>query len=201
MLNKFLLILAFFTMPIMAVAENSSNVIEKVLSSLEALNPYKVNIEVVYEGVSMPGYYEVDQSKYYISIDQQELYGDASTKFEVYKSRKEVIIDTVKPDFDGNLLNNPATAFSAIKDHYKSTIISDTEDIIIVDLKPIIDNGNMQESIELYISKSDMLPQSVVYRYGDEEVEIKILDIAHLTSTITLFNKSNYSDFEVIDFR
>ncbi len=117
-------------------------IVEEVLAALNALNPYRAYIEVSYEGGSVPGFYEVDGSEYYISVDRQELYGDKGSKCEVFNSRKEVVIDLVSADYNGNILNNPATAFDSILKYYKATIISENQDVVILDLKQNIDGAN-----------------------------------------------------------
>lgn len=183
-------------------ADNKADVIFKEsMTQIESLNPYKANIKVSYANNSILGFYEVDNNRYYISIDQQELYGDAKTKYEVFNNRKEIIIDSVAPSYNGNLLSNPATAFTSIRDHYSATIIADNQNSTTVNLKPIIGGEESTETIELVLSKSTKLPTRITYKFDDEAVVIDIMDISKISSTITPYDSSKYSDYEVIDFR
>ncbi|MFI3316302.1 MAG: hypothetical protein SNF93_01820 [Rikenellaceae bacterium] len=183
-------------------ADNKADeIFKESMTQIESLNPYKANIKVSYANNSILGFYEVDNNRYYISIDQQELYGDAKTKYEVFNNRKEIIIDSVAPSYNGNLLSNPATAFTSIRDHYSATIIADNESCTTVNLKLIIGGEESTETIELVLSKLTKLPTRITYKFDDEAVVIDIIDISKINSTITSYDSSKYSDYEVIDFR
>lgn len=185
-----------------AYASGSANAILKsVLANLEAKNPYKVEIEVNYGNNNLIGFYEVDSDAYYISIDEQELYGDTNVKYEVFNSRKEVVIDTVKPDLNGNLLNNPSTAFTSIRDHYSAEIIAENDYYTTLELKPKNDDEGSIETIELSVSNATKLPIEILYKFGGEKVVIKVVEITNLPSTITLYDSGKYVDYEIIDFR
>ncbi|MFI3264607.1 MAG: hypothetical protein SNG38_01235 [Rikenellaceae bacterium] len=193
---------AVFSFGNIAYAENSADsILKEVLSNIEERNPYKVEIEVSYADNNLVGFYEVEDDKYYISIDKQELYGDANVKYEVFNSRKEVVIDRVKSDNNGNILNNPATAFSVIRDHYSATILSENEYYTVIELKPNLGDENSVETIELAVSNDEKLPIEIIYRFGDDMVRIKVVQITPLQSTITSYSPDKYVDYEVIDFR
>ncbi len=179
----------------------ADRLVKEVLSKIESYNPYRAEIDVNYAGSSILGFYEVDKAKYYIAIDNQELYGDSSVKYEIFNSRKEVVIDSVTPDFNGNILSNPATAFSSIRDHFSAMILSKDEAYSIIELKPIKGDSDNIESIEMRVSHATMLPEEVIYKFGDEMVSIKVLKLQRLTSSITSYSVEKYSDYEVIDFR
>lgn len=202
MINKiYATVLLTLCFPLLTYAVEPSMIINNVLNALKEYNPYKVIIEVSYENNSTHGFYEVDGSSYYISVDQQELYGDETVKYEVFNGRKEVVIDNVSPIYTGNLLSNPATAFSSIGDHYTPSLIASNKSVTVIELKPNIDNDNSQESIELSVSNETMLPTLIIYKFGDQSVIINIIDIAKLNSTITSYDRGKYADYEIIDFR
>ncbi|MFR9533439.1 MAG: hypothetical protein SNG49_01220 [Rikenellaceae bacterium] len=195
------LFLALFSF-VGAYANGAANaILKEVLANIEAQNPYRVKIEVSYANSSMIGFYEVDHDAYYISIDQQELYGDTNVKYEVFNSRKEVIIDTVRPDNNGNLLNNPATAFSSIRDHYSAEIITENSYFTTLELKPNSGDDSSIETIELSVSNATKLPIEILYKFGGEQVVIKVVEITQLSSSITLYDSDKYADYEIIDFR
>ncbi len=183
-----------------ASAQNKET-LKELQSTLDKMNPYGVKVNISYENTSLSGNYEVDKDKYHIKIDEQELYGDSSTKYEVFNNRKEVVIDHVSDNQDGNILNNPATVFSTILRDYTSTAILDNEFETTLELKPASNGDESTESIILTISKSSQLPKQITYKYGDDRIVIDILNIETLTSPITLYDSSKYIDYEVIDFR
>lgn len=184
-----------------AGAAEPNSMIGNVIDKLDRMSPYRVQFEVEYGRNRICGLYEVAGEDYYISIEEQELFGDSKVKYEVFNSRKEVLIDTVSPDFDGNLLSNPAVAFSSIRDHYTSKQLSNDGVTATFELTPSVPSVNSIETIELTINNSTILPEYIVYNFGGEKVVIKVVSIEKLTSTITSYSSSNYSDYEVIDFR
>ncbi|MFR9503126.1 MAG: hypothetical protein SNH73_01585 [Rikenellaceae bacterium] len=196
-----LIILSIFSLQQLQAQDHADQIVVDMLDMVESYNPYKVDIEVMYENTSISGYYEVDDMNYYIAIDQQELYGNQSVKYEVFNGRKEVIIDSVSVGYDGNILNNPATAFASIRDYYSSSIISENDKTFLVSLSPRDNVDNPSDTIELIIEKSTMLPSKIIYKFGGTEVSIKIVNIENIPSSITLYNSDKYVDYEIIDFR
>ncbi len=201
MRHIFLILSALFLFNGAHANNSASDILKEVLANIENRNPYKVEIEVVYSGDSVLGFYEVDKSDYYISVDHQELYGNASVKYEVFNSRKEVVIDSVTPDYNGNILSNPATAFSAIRDYFSAELLLDYNGVMILELKPIEASDDTVELIQLAISAKSMLPVEIVYKFDNDMVSIKILSFEQLTSSINLYNPVKYADYEIIDFR
>ncbi len=196
------LILLLTTFELSLASPVANALLGELKSSLEQLNPYGVKVNIKYGGVSMIGYYEVDGDSYYIRVDEQELYGDSKVKYEVFNSRKEVVIDSVVEDNSGNILNNPATVFSTIISSYSSNVISDNQTTTTLELKPIAGVGDESiESINLTISKATKLPVEIIYRYGDDTIVIGIDSIEKLTSPITSYSRSKYADYKTIDFR
>ncbi|MFR9523140.1 MAG: hypothetical protein SNH94_01035 [Rikenellaceae bacterium] len=184
-----------------ASAAEPNSIIGDVIDKLDRMSPYRVQFEVEYGKNRIGGLYEVADENYYISIDEQELFGDSKVKYEVFNSRKEVLIDAVSPDYDGNLLSNPAVAFSSIRDHYTSKQLSDDGVAATFELTPSAPSVNPIETIELTINSSTILPERIVYNLGGEKVVVKVVSIEKLTSSITSYNIGNYLDYEVIDFR
>ncbi len=184
-----------------AAADDSAKMISELNRALSQYEPYRIEFDVIFGGEAMSGFYEVDGGEYYISLDNQELYGDEAVKCEVYNSRKEIVIDLVAPDQNGNILTNPATAFTSIRDNYDSRISDEHSEQgrAVVELLP--KGGNSDESITLELSTQTMLPEVVNYKFGSESIEIRVRKISKLTSTITQYNEDNYLDYEIIDFR
>ncbi len=199
---RYILLMFSLLASLSGVSANSKAeiVVDEAISAIKSYNPYRVDIRVSYSGDSISGFYEVDGANYYISIEEQELYGDSKVKYEVFNARKEVVIDAVSSVADGNILNNPATAFTTIKDHYSASILSENNEFTIVELKPNV-GGDTVETIELKLSNTTKLPSEIIYKMGDDKVVITINKISRLTSPISLYNSTKYADYEIIDFR
>ncbi|MFR9495667.1 MAG: hypothetical protein SNG81_04750 [Rikenellaceae bacterium] len=196
---RYIFIILFSTLAFnSAKGQGSADVIiRNVYNELEKMNPYQAKIEVVYDNDSIWGSYQVDDDNYYISIEEQELYGDSTEKYEVFNSRKEVVIDKVTQEYDGNILSNPATAFSSILNYYSASIISDNNGVTTLELKQDVDS----EVIKLEVYNNAWFPKSILYISGEDEVVVNIFSIKRMTSTIKSYDNSNYADYEVIDFR
>ncbi|MFI3323297.1 MAG: hypothetical protein SNI45_04660 [Rikenellaceae bacterium] len=201
-MRRFFTIICFLLAVQFVYAQGDAyDLLSRVLNKIESYNPYEVKIEVSYENSIISGYYQVDGERYFISIDQQELYGDADIKYEIFNGRKEVIIDSVTPDDSGNLLSNPAMAFRSILEHYDASLELDNQEVTLLELKQSGGWDDASEIIDLYVDKSTMLPAMVIYKFGDENITITIKSISKLTSTITLYDSEKYADYEIIDFR
>ncbi len=192
--------LLMFSQSYASASVSADEVIKEVILNIEKQEQYKVKIEVILGNDSLLGYYEVANDTYYLNIEGQELFGASGVKYEVYKDRKEVVIDSVSPDVNGNILANPAAAFSSIAKDFKATVLSNKEGVTTIYLEPI---GEVKESIDsatLDVDNSTMLPTSLRYEIEGEVIEIKIVSIEPVAS-IREYEPSAYAEYEIIDFR
>ncbi len=202
-MNRFIIvILALLCVIQSAVASTpAEDLLSRVISNIKSYNPYEVKVDIDYRVGSISGSYQVDGDKYYISVDGQELYGDSTTKYEIYNDRQEVVIDQVSAVNSGNILDNPATAFDAILDTFIPSILSSTEGVTTIYLKPTAGEKAMVDCILLKVDATTNSPKEIEYIFNDESVTITILSIERLKSSITLYDSSKYADYEIIDFR
>ena len=179
---------------------SADKIIKDVILNIEKQEQYKVKIEVIIGSDSLLGFYEVSNDMYYLNIGNQELFGAHGVRYEVYNDRKEVVIDSVSPDVNGNILSNPAEAFSSMANDFDATVLSETEAVTTIFLNPIGDVKDSIDSATLEVDNSTMLPTSLRYKIEGEEIEIKIVSIEP-TKSINVYQPSKYSQYEIIDFR
>ncbi len=196
-----LLIALVLSINISSASNNADAILKEVISRIEAYEAYRVDLQISMGDYSLLGYYEVDNQDYYLIIDKQEMYGDATSRYEIYNERKEVVIDSAQSDSSGNMLANPAMVFSSILNDYTAHLLSDDSESILLTLKPKGATDDSIESITLHISKKSMQPTMLEYNMQGEIVMIAISNIAPLSSTIKRYSASQYSDYEIIDFR
>ncbi len=197
----FIFLIALLPTGSIVAANPAENILEQIHLGLEKLGSYRAVIEVLYGNSAIEGEYQVEGDNFYIKIGTQEMYGDSQMQYEVINDRREIIIDNVSKEFDGNILSNPATVFASIADHFTAEVIAEDNDVVIVELRQDSAEGSSSDSIELSIWKSAGLPKSILYKYDNDQIRITIESIDILTSPITSYNSDNYTDYEVIDFR
>ncbi len=196
-----ILIILIASIKIVIASTQGDAILNSVLDKIEEYGAYRVDLKISMGDYALLGYYEIDNQDYYLTIDNQELYGDAKTKYEVYNDRKEVVIDSVGQETTNDILSNPANIFSSIRGNYSADILSSNEQFTILYLKPNVASEESIESIKLHIDMHSMQPKELEYIMQGESIIIEIGDISELTSSIKRYNTSQYSGYEIIDFR
>ncbi len=152
-------------------AEAANPELEKLARKVASIPSYEVAFTI--ENVS--GKYLVKGDSYYIHVPDAEVYGDGTTRYEVSRENREVVIDATDLT-SRNLLTNPTRAFEYIS--------ADYSDKVIVEIDP---SG---------------LPREVIYKMEDgEHVTIRIHSFVPYNGTIPAFEKDKFSGYEIIDFR
>ncbi len=196
-----LLIALVLSINIYATDSKAEALLSQVISRIEAYDAYRVDLQISMGDYNLFGYYEVDNQDYYLVIDQQEMYGDATSRYEVYNERKEVVIDSAQSDAGGNMLANPAMVFNSIKSDYTASLLFDDAQKFSLSLVPKDSADDSIESITLYINKESGQPTMLEYNIQGEVIIIAITKIAPISSTIKRYSASQYSEYEIIDFR
>ncbi len=182
------------------VSEAAANERVKQLSqAVKALGAYEVRFDVAVGDYSASGSYTVSGVRYALTLGNIEAYGDAENRYEVDKSRKEVVIDKV----DGashNVLNNPTSAFDFIADEYLAETLSQSRDVVVLRLTPRR-KDEQNGVIEITLNAVNNLPKKILYYPSGESIEVAISHIAKTEEAPAVFNPDKFKDFEIIDFR
>ena len=187
--------------------EKSAALLERISAAFKSYGNYEVQFTVSADGMDdMSGYYLVSGDKYRISIPGGEHLSDGTVRYEISHDNKEVIIDNADLG-SSNLFTNPSRAFEFAGDQFESRWLrSETISGIecdVVSLLPLSRAyGNM--AVTLYVDSASGLPTAVIYDYDGQTISIAITGIKRLDSADPLafvFNRADYADYEVIDFR
>ncbi len=201
MKRVFLFIAIFVSHIAMGQTTDASEVLSQLIKKLKSYEHYSANVSVEVGTSTIEGYYEVDGEDYYVRIGEQELYGADGVKYEVYGDREEVIIDNIS-DKANNILDNPSKAFDFAELGFDSEYLDQSSDKqVVIRLIANVQNDMPIDHIDVTINKSTLLPSRLEYIFDTDTFVVNINDITKSTSPMKVYNQTNYSDFEVIDFR
>ena len=164
--------------------------------SLAALGDYRVAFTVTMGDMVTEGNYAVSGNDFYITLYGAEYYVADGVKYEINSERKEIVVDTAQ-SLGGDLLSNPAQAFSILaRDFEQNEVTIDSRRAVRLSER----NGGAGD-ILVVADKNGTLPQMIVYIYGEERMTIVLDSIESLAAGIPRFDRSKYADLEVIDMR
>lgn len=164
--------------------------------SLAALGDYRVAFTVTMGDMVTEGNYAVSGNDFYITLYGAEYYVADGVKYEINSERKEIVVDSAQ-SLGGDLLSNPAQAFSILARDFEQREVSiDSRRAVRLSER----NGGAGDML-VVADKNGTLPQMIVYIYGEERMTIVLDSIESLAAGIPRFDRSKYADFEVIDMR
>lgn len=173
--------------------------VAQLSQAVTALGSYAVRFTVTVGEYKASGSYAVGGERYLLTLGNIEVYGTTQLRYEVDKSRKEIVIDKVDSS-SHNVLSNPLSAFDFIGDDYSAEILSQNAECSTLRLTPR-QRSEQGGVMEIAIDSRSSLPKSIIYLLSGESIRV---DIDHITSVATSpakFDESKYQDFEIIDFR
>ena len=97
-----------------------------------------------------------------------------------------------------NILSNPAHAFELVGSLYRPVLLSEEGGKAQLSLQS---EQDLKTTIRLVVNTATNLPSEIVYAVDGLELAIRIIAITPLKSPFPVFDKAQYADFELIDFR
>ncbi len=200
--NYVALLLACLTMSSAVADTRSTQIIERMGATIKGWKNYAVEFRLE-ASQQVEGRYVVGGERYYLQVEQTEVYCDGRTRWEVNNAYREVTIDRVDPK-DKSILSNPTQVFDfpdAAFSHTFGGIERGGEAIVLTPKN----SGNIQQ-IKLLVDPASGLPKAVEYRLdqASEPIRIEVVSIgpeANLPASRFIFDKAKYPGFEIIDFR
>ena len=191
--------------------ERSSALLNRLSSRIEGYGNYRVEFTVYIPGLQpqqIEGYYLVNGDKYYISVEDSEVYCDGKVKYEVNRADREVTIDAVNPA-ERNILSNPTRAFEFLDGSFTHSVQGEVSvgekrcDRIL--LSPVDKTLGLSQ-VTLDVDRETGLPVRLSYRLEGASAPIsigidRIVPHAAADPASFVFNRSKYKGFEMIDFR
>lgn len=196
-----LVILLFATMSVVAqdtaAKSRADYLVSRLSEKMHSMPSYRVEFEVQAGDDTISGEYSVAGYIYHIAVADMEVYGDDKVRYEIDKSKREIVVD--RSDIEShNLLSNPTRAFSFVGSDYQAELLSEDGRQAEIRLTP--KDTTQSEGIAIAISLSDYNPLRILYDVEGDCVAISILTLKSDREPAR-YDSSRYKDYEVIDFR
>ena len=178
--------------------EQVGQLLERVAQYVKRLGAYSAYFKVVAGDYSTRGRYDVSGDRYYIVLDQAEVYSDGHVRYEVNGERKEINVDEVDIS-SHNILDNPTRCFDFVGSDYVADIQRREAGRITIHLRSA--DSSVGGDIYLTIDSSSARPIRLEYHLYDDIIEVDILSLAALKGSVKTFAERAYSGYDMIDFR
>lgn len=179
--------------------ERSTELLRRLQQQVERLAGYHIRFTVQVEGREIAGDCQVRGESCYLRLGEAELYADATTRYEVDPTKREVVIDSIDPT-SHNLLQNPTRAFLSLAEDFQHETRSEAAGFATLRLTPASRSVGVS-TLELILDTKSALPCSLRYDADGEQLLIVISTFEPSNSPLQRFDAASYPDYELIDFR
>lgn len=182
--------------------DDAKALIGKLSEQMRSMENYEVSFTVVSGEQKVKGYYAVSGEKYYISIDDAEVFCDGGARYEVNPANKEVTIDAVDTK-SHNILTNPTRAFDFVDGDFNFEMVATNATSTTIKLTP--KENNALGIIFVDMQREPVKPTALAYEYDGQTIKIEINSLDEMTGMVDIsmftFDKNNYRGYEIVDFR
>ncbi len=182
--------------------DDAKALIGKLSEQMRSMENYEVSFTVVSGEQKVKGYYAVSGEKYYISIDDAEVFCDGGARYEVNPANKEVTVDAVDTK-SHNILTNPTRAFDFVDGDFNFEMVATNATSTTIKLTP--KENNALGIIFVDMQREPVKPTALAYEYDGQTIKIEINSLDEMTGMVDIsmftFDKNNYRDYEIVDFR
>lgn len=182
--------------------DDAKALIGKLSEQMRSMENYEVSFTVVSGEQKIKGYYAVSGEKYYISIDDAEVFCDGGARYEVNPANKEVTVDAVDTK-SHNILTNPTRAFDFVDGDFNFEMVATNATSTTIKLTP--KENNALGIIFVDMQREPVKPTALAYEYDGQTIKIEINSLDEMTGMVDIsmftFDKNNYRGYEIVDFR
>ena len=178
--------------------EQVGQLLERVAQYVKRLGAYSADFKVVAGDYTTRGRYDVSGDRYYIVLDNAEVYSDGHVRYEVNGERKEINVDVVDIS-SHNILDNPTRCFDFVGSDYVADIQRREAGRITIHLRSA--DSSVGGDIYLKIDSSSARPIRLEYHLYDDVIEVDIISLSALKGGVKTFSERAYSGYDMIDFR
>ena len=182
--------------------DDAKALIGKLSEQMRSMENYEVSFTVVSGEQKVKGYYAVSGEKYYISIDDAEVFCDGGARYEVNPTNKEVTVDAVDTK-SHNILTNPTRAFDFVDGDFNFEMVATNATSTTIKLTP--KENNALGIIFVDMQREPVKPTALAYEYDGQTIKIEINSLDEMTGMVDIsmftFDKNNYRGYEIVDFR
>ncbi len=159
---------------------------------------YGVSFSVETGSQQMKGSYAVEGDAYTLNIGTSEVLCDGTLRYEIDKQRKEITLDKVDKS-SRNILTNPIRAFDFLDSDYSSRLLWEHDGKAAICLMP--QKEGKKGTIVVTLIVESVRPTELQYDFDGERIRVMVEKVAPLTTPIGRFDRANYPNYEMIDFR
>ncbi len=182
--------------------DDAKALIGKLSEQMRSMENYEVSFTVVSGEQKVKGYYAVSGEKYYISIDDAEVFCDGGARYEVNPANKEVTVDAVDTK-SHNILTNPTRAFDFVDGDFNFEMVAMNATSTTIKLTP--KENDALGIIFVDMQREPVKPTALAYEYDGQTIKIEINSLDEMTGMVDIsmftFDKNNYRGYEIVDFR
>ena len=198
-MRRFSLLICALLVSWSAVAQEGVwSILQRVSEYMDSKNGYEVKFSIDAEGFTSHGRYCVKGDLYYISVADAEVYADGKVRYEVDNARREVNVDVMNAD-SHNILDNPTRCFDFVEEDYTAVIVESSGEDVVLSLRA--KDEKVEGEICLTIDSKTACPKEVKYMLYDDVIKVVVEQVEHKHDDVKSFNRSQYKDYEIIDFR
>lgn len=201
-------IVAFVAMAcaaMVATAQNSTEILRRVSSAVDALGNYTADFVMTSEQGNANGSYAVEGAKFRIDAGGIYMVCDGTTMWAVDHAAREVVVEGVDNSNEATLWTNPAKAFSMLDSRFEHRLLGcETDSGKTLYKINLTSRERTTDGFTLLVDAATWLPYKAVYGTGELRVTLHFVRIVGgQTSEPSRFEfrSAEYSDYEVIDFR
>ncbi len=181
-----------------AADEQSKQTLQRVANYVKALGAYDAEFKVEAGEYKAEGNYSVAGDAYYIELDAAEVYSDGKVRYEVDNQREEINVDNVDLT-SRNVLDNPTRCFDFVDSGYESDISGESGSQLTVHLRST--DPTIEGDIYLTVDAASGRPLRLEYKLYEDVIVVDVTSLSKRKGEIERFQKSEYDDYEMIDFR
>lgn len=192
--------------------EEAEKVILNFQSNFEQLQGFTADISLTVDNkqenqfTTYNGKFKLKKEKYYISIQETEIFSDGISRWVYMPDVDEVTVSNLA-DEEEDMMNNPFQIFDNFKEKFKYKLVGEMqfegETVNVIELYPY-DLDETYHTISLRIAKKSNLLQSARYMSKNGVhylIDLSNIEITNLEDNEFVFNSSQHPDAEIIDLR
>ncbi len=156
---------------------------------------------------AVDGYYIVDGERFFLSIADQQIYGDGAQRCSINHHQREVVLERI-PDNGSQplVIVNPVSAFTELAEEFDVEEFVQTDGDVAEDLSSDVTTLHLTPkkadaivaSSRIEIDNTTNLPRSISYVAESDEVSLVIIKIEKTDEQFEVIYPEGY---EVIDIR
>ncbi len=209
-MKRILVVLLLFSAVAVRADDRSEAILARMAGLFGGYGNYRVDFTADMPGEfeQLKGSYIVSGKKYYLEVNDNQVFFDGTDRYTYSESNSEVVVEKPDPS-DRSLLSDPTSVFTFYGEDFTHSVTgtsgSGSQASDIVTLRPKSPGGEV-ENIVLRVSRTTGLPVSIAYRLSGYSRDIslavdKITPLGSVDDATFRFDPLRYPDVELIDFR